>query len=86
MALCLIPRRRFGQGRKIQIFGHAQKKSKSAYPDAWPIIFLIPILITVSTIIDYDELKKRFGWNFPKWTRLLRGGGYGAAEVHITSY
>jgi len=86
VALCLIPRRRFGQGRKIQIFGHAQKKSRSKYPDAWPFIFLVPIIITVSTIIDYDELKKKFGWSFPKFTALMRGGGYAGAEDHTALY
>lgn len=86
VALCLIPRRRFGQGRKIQIFGHAQKKSRSKYPDAWPFIFLVPIIITVSTIIDYDELKKKFGWSFPKFTALMRGGGYAGGEDHTALY
>jgi len=86
VALRLIPRRRFGQGRKIQIFGHAEKKSRSAYPDAWPFIFFVPIVIVVSTVVDYDLLKKKFGWSFPKFTQLIRGGGFGAKEDHSALY
>lgn len=75
VALCLIPRRRFGQGRKIQIFGHAQKRSRSTYPDAWPFIFFVPLFILVFTVVDYDLLKKKFGWSFPNFTQLIRSGG-----------
>ena len=36
--LCFVPKRSFGQGQKIRIFGHAKKKSASKYPDIWPFL------------------------------------------------
>lgn len=86
VALCLIPRRRFGQGRKIQIFGHAEKRSRSPYPDAWPFVFIFPLVILISTVLDYDSLKEKMGWSFPNWQRLLRRGGHAGKEDHTALY
>ena len=49
-------------------------------------LFTYNIRATQELKIENDELKKKFGWSFPKFTALMRGGGYAGGEVHITSH
>jgi len=85
VALCLIPKRQFGQGRKIQIFGHATKKSRSKYPDLWPFIFIFPMAMLSSFIVDWRKLKAK-GWNVPTMFEELdktirMGGDHGREDL-----
>ena len=86
VALYLIPRRRFGQGRKIPIFGHAETKSTSKYPNMWPFLFAPAIGMLIFYMIDWRFIKERFGWNPIKpgsvSEELLKHGGMG--QVHVS--
>ena len=62
MALCVIPRRRFGQARKFPILGFSEKASRSNYRDIWPLLFSIPVLMLFATLFNYEDIKKKYGW------------------------
>jgi len=60
--LVLIPKRNFGQGQKIRIFGHAKPKSASKYPDFTPLIFALPMFLFTVTFFDWSKIKQKYGF------------------------
>lgn len=69
--LCFVPKRSFGQGQKIRIFGHAKKKSASKYPDIWPLLIGIPAFALAFSIVDLAEFERR-GYSIPNPFNLYK--------------
>lgn len=81
VALYLVPKRHFGQGKKIQIFGHAPLKTSSKFPDFLPLL-AGALLITVGAYcVDLGKIKAIFGIDpFPRLRTTMQDVGYSYSE------
>lgn len=61
VALYLVPKRHFGQGKRIPIFGHAPIKSSTKWPNFTPLIGLFVFCYCSLFIVDLGKLKDKYG-------------------------
>ena len=65
-AIYVVPKRQFGNGKKIQIFGHAKPIRASKYPDYGWVIALIFGTSIGFMLIDWEKIRIKYGYNpFP---------------------
>ena len=63
-AIVFVPKRQFGQGKKIPIFGHAAVKSSSKYPDFTGLIMALPCLMMLGWSINWKKVREDYGIRF----------------------
>ena len=71
VALYLIPKRHFGLGQRIRVFGHAEVRSSSKYPDAKAPLMFIMLLIVFYHGADLKWIEEVTGIKMP--TYLQKG-------------
>ena len=81
----LIPRRKFGQGRKIPIFGHAETKtaSKYGYVNLWPFLFTPIFALVTFYMVDWRGLKDKYGFDIGNIFKRMQYGGPAGRHVRL---
>jgi hypothetical protein len=72
VALVLVPRRHFGRGKRIPIFGHATVRSR--YPALEPVLLMIVGSLFLICIIDWPLLRNKYGIYIPYFYEAMCSG------------
>ena len=82
--MVLIPKREFGRGKKVPVFGHATVRPvRFRWLD--PLTLIIMSMMFIGALIDWQYLHHRYGFYIPYFYEWITGTNLGSNTIDLPS-